>query len=500
MNKENLGDIKHLYEGVIHEAPTPPRLPLRPDPFARSREIANRLGLQATARNLAGPNAAIAAGARPTSVTPARPGTSTPANASKEDQIKGGMQVYKSQLKAKDIEGAEETGKNISDLKYGTPEARRASTIGAKNPLMDKTFGYQTGNAPDQQKARADAIIKSGAVAALRPTAPQTKPVINTARGSSKPGSVMSSYDWASAKTIKDLSDAYSSIYEAKKKDQDQDGDEDFADVMIARMMASGMSRAEAIAAVRNKEYNEEYELDEATRMRKELGKEGEIATRKELAARSKAYQRSGSVDKTIAAAERGADRPYVKHKRDESDADRKNREEKQSRTLRGLASSRRMSVRGEGGLRGYAAKVQGSDKELQSARGSARSAGTLTPREKKQLGEEYQIYEILSSYLLENNFAETIDDANVIIENMSEVWVQSIIEQYDKTMQRRMLNAKEGSATDKWLLKNRGSGESRPNSGQTSQSRPNSGGANQFKPNLGGPRFATSGVKRLSN
>ena len=431
MNKENLGDIKNLYEGVIHEAPTPPRPPLRADPFARSREIANRLGLQATARNLAGPNAAIAAGARPTSVTPARPGTSSAPTATTAQKISSGMQNYKSQIKAKDIKGAEETGKNISALKYGTPEARKASTIGAKNPLMDKTVGYQTGNAPDQQKARADAIIKSGAVASLRPTTPQTKPVINKARGSSKPGSVMSSYDWSSTKTIKDLSDAYSSIYEAKKKDQDQDGDNDFADVRIARMIASGMSKAEAIAAVKNKEYNEEYELDEATRMRKELGKEGEIATRKELAARSRAHKRSDSVDKTIAAAERGADRPYVKHKRDESEGDRKNREEKQSRTLRGLASSRRKSVRGEGGLRGYAAKVQGSDKELQSARGSARSAGTLTPKEKKQMGEEYTVYEILSSYLLENNFAETIDDANVIIENMSEVWISQILESF---------------------------------------------------------------------
>jgi hypothetical protein len=236
------------------------------------------------------------------------------------------------------------------------------------------------------------------------------------------------SYEWPSAKTIRDIADAYSSIYEGKKKDQDQDGDNDFADVRIARMIASGMSKAEAIAAVKNKEYNEEFELDEATRMRKELGKEGEIATRKELAARSKAYKRSGSVDRTIAAAERGADRPYIKHKRDESDSDRKKREERQSKTLRGLAASRRGSVRDKprAGLRGYAAKVEGGDKDLQTSRQKAMSAGTLTPKEKKQLGE---VYEIVASYLLENNFAATINDANVIIENMSEVWLSQILE-----------------------------------------------------------------------
>jgi len=246
--------------------------------------------------------------------------------------------------------------------------------------------------------------------------------------------SMLGESSWGTMSTVKDIASLYSSIYEAKKKDQDADGDNDFADVRIARMIASGMSRAEAIAAVKNKSYNEETELDEATRMRKELGKEGETRVRGELAARSRAFKRSGSVDKTIAAAERGADRPYIKHKRDESDADRKKREEKQSRTLRGLASSRRGSVRDNprAGMRGYAAKVEGSDKDLQTARQRAMSAGTLTPKEKKQLGEEYAVYEIIASYLLENNFAETIDDANVIIENMSETWVAQILESFE--------------------------------------------------------------------
>ena len=276
------------------------------------------------------------------------------------------------------------------------------------NPLMQKTFGYQTGGAPDQVAKTAAATATAGkgltgtGALASKPTTPIKKP-----------GAVMSSYEWPSAKTIRDIADAYSSIYEGKKKDQDEDGDNDFADVRIARMIASGMSKAEAIAAVKNKEYNEEFELDEATRMRKELGKEGEIATRKELAARSKAHKRSGSVDKTIAAAERAADWSG---------------DEKKAKALRGLASSRRGSVRDKprAGMRGYAAKVEGGDKDLQTSRQKAMSAGTLTPKEKKQLGE---VYEIVASYLLENKFAETLNDANVIIENMSEVWLSQILE-----------------------------------------------------------------------
>ena len=74
------------------------------------------------------------------------------------------------------------------------------------------------------------------------------------------------SYDFGKPDQIsKDVADLYQSIYEAKKKvDQDEDGDNDFADVQIAKMIASGMSKEEAIRKVRNKSYNEETELDEA--------------------------------------------------------------------------------------------------------------------------------------------------------------------------------------------------------------------------------------------
>ena len=176
-----------------------------------------------------------------------------------------------------------------------------------------------------------------------------------------------------------------------------------------------------------------EIYLDEATRMRKELGKEGEIATRKELASRSNAYQRSGSVDKTIAAAERRADRPYVKPVRDENKSDYNKRLQKSSDTMSKLAASRRGSVRDKprAGLRGYGADVKGSDKELQNSRRSAMAAGTLTPREKKMLNREaYETYEFVASYLLENNFAESVEDANAIINNMSEGWFESIMEE----------------------------------------------------------------------
>jgi hypothetical protein len=226
-------------------------------------------------------------------------------------------------------------------------------------------------------------------------------------------------------KELQELQKAYLSVYEAKKVDQDEDGDNDFADVRIARMIASGVSKEEAIRRVKDKEYNEEFEIDEATRMRKELGKEGEIATRKELARRSNEYQRSGSVDKTIAAAEREADRT-VPRNRNEVEGAYRQRMADRSSNLRRLAANRRKSVRSGEGLRGYAAKVSGDDKDLQSARGSARSAGTLTPKEKKQFGEQYNL---VLSYLLDEGYANTQESALVIMANMSEEWRESILE-----------------------------------------------------------------------
>ena len=245
------------------------------------------------------------------------------------------------------------------------------------------------------------------------------------------PKTQLFSYQWPSAKTLKNIADAYSSVYEKKEyetsRDKDEDGDNDFADNMIARMVASGMSREEAIKKVKNKDYN----IGEATRMRKELGKEGEIETRKKLAKRSNAYQRSGSVDKTIAAAERGADRPYVANIRGESDADRAARQRAKSKTLEDLAIARRSSVRDKprAGLRGYAANMQGSDRDLQLARSSAMAAGILTPREKKELNrEEVHLYDTIISHLLEYGFADTKEGADVIIENMSPSWIKQIL------------------------------------------------------------------------
>jgi hypothetical protein len=45
-----------------------------------------------------------------------------------------------------------------------------AAPVKTPNPLMQRTFGYQTGNSPKEQQARADKIVQSGAVKALAPS------------------------------------------------------------------------------------------------------------------------------------------------------------------------------------------------------------------------------------------------------------------------------------------------------------------------------------------
>lgn len=58
------------------------------------------------------------------------------------------------------------------------------------------------------------------------------------------------------------LKEIESKFAHLQEQDQDGDKDQDFADVQIARMVASGMSKEDAIAKVKGKKYNEEAKPD----------------------------------------------------------------------------------------------------------------------------------------------------------------------------------------------------------------------------------------------
>ena len=271
----------------------------------------------------------------------------------------------------------------------------------------------------------------AGASQGIKPATPGSNSINN--KKPITPMKEMSSYEWPSAKTIRDIAGAYASIYEAKKKDQDQDGDNDFADVRVARMIASGMSKAEAIAAVKNKSYNEEVEL-----WVNELLEEGYDLS-------EYTWEDMFEIYEATAMTRRGYDETEIRNKIAKSTgggeaADRATALAARQ-TFRGGGSARdtlarrqrgdfRKTTSSSPGLHGYGHKSDDpAVKAKQAARGAQR--GVLTPREKKQLNREaYEAYEFVASYLLENNFAETLNDANVIIENMSENWFEIIMEE----------------------------------------------------------------------
>lgn len=81
-------------------------------------------------------------------------------------------------------------------------------------------------------------------------------------------------------------------------------------------------------------------------------------------------------------------------------------------------------------GLHGYG--HQSNDpavKAKQAARGAQR--GVLTPNERRQLNrEEFDLYDLVSEYLVSEGFCDSYGDADVIMVNMSEEWRDGIVEE----------------------------------------------------------------------
>jgi hypothetical protein len=80
-------------------------------------------------------------------------------------------------------------------------------------------------------------------------------------------------------------------------------------------------------------------------------------------------------------------------------------------------------------GLHGHG--HQSNDPEVkakQAARGAQR--GVLTPIEKRQFGEELDLYDLVSEYLVSEGFCDSYEDADVIMVNMSEEWRENILDE----------------------------------------------------------------------
>ena len=309
-------------------------------------------------------------------------GTTFQRRAATGDELRAAQDARAAAKAAGDTKGAEEAavkaGVNASKPSTPTP-----------NPVKANVPGFALGGKPTP------------------PTPAAAEPSGETDRLKKaldiKKSDVTSSYQFPMYKTLRDLSDSYNEIYEAKKKldlvgqeddDIDNDGDTDKSDKYL-------LNRRK----VRSKA------IGEATAMSKR-GLD-EPAIRNQIASKT----RGGSfADKATALADK------------ETYGDKKKKEgrEKLARKQRG---DFRDTTSSSPGLRGYG--HQSSDpavKAKQDARGNQRARAALTPNERKQLNMEYDLYDLIQSHLLEYGFADTEEGANMIIENMSPSWIKQIL------------------------------------------------------------------------
>ena len=236
------------------------------------------------------------------------------------------------------------------------------------------------------------------------------------------------SYQWPSIKTIRDIADAYSSVYEKKEyetsRDKDEDGDNDFADNMIARMVASGMSREEAIKKVKNKDYNKKDELDEGigSAIRGLFGKKKEPEAPKPESRGAELRRRYNTgPDKSETSAKRKIlDKTRARAERDEN-------EYGDSTYSKSIATKSREAH--DKYLRaGY--NKYGADRPDSGGMGGSGGSGRGSKAAKRvaALNNSYDLYDLIQSHLLEYGFADTEEGANMIIENMSPSWIKQIL------------------------------------------------------------------------
>ena len=153
-------------------------------------------------------------------------------------------------------------------------------------------------------------------------------------------------------------------------------------------------------------------------------------------------------LDEATAMAKRGLDEPAIRNKiasktRGGSFADKataladketygdKKKKEGREKLARKQRGDFRDTTSSSPGLRGYG--HQSSDpavKAKQAARGAQRGSAALTPNERKQLNmESYDLFDYIMEYLITEGYADTNENALVIMANMSEDWKQSIVE-----------------------------------------------------------------------
>ena len=249
-------------------------------------------------------------------------------------------------------------------------------------------------------------------VTKITASTPSTTPLKNTT-------GTFSEASWGTMSTVKDIADIYSNLYE--KKDQDKDGDNDFDDVRIARMIASGMTREEAMKKVKEDPKGDEVKEETETVDEVYKGKHGQS---------EKEYQDGRSDGGKMISGDS---------------------------THSGAAYSSRAVKNTGPNPAGGKEKPKAQGRMTSGARADLmyRKANLKKANEETEMANEYEVYNVVSTYLLENNFAESQESADAIIENMSSEWVEQVIEEYNEYVDEYNLFLEEldavGVDLDEW-------------------------------------------------
>ena len=253
-------------------------------------------------------------------------------------------------------------------------------------------------------------------VTKITASTPSTTPLKNTT-------GTFSEASWGTMSTVKDIADIYSNLYE--KKDQDKDGDNDFDDIRIARMIASGMSREEAMKKVKEDPKGDEVKEETETVDEVYKGKHGQ--SEKEYAASRSQGGKMISGDDKMSGAE------YT-----------------HGRRVKAANPGMQPDVGGKTKPKSQGKMDRGTKADLMYRKANLKKAN-----EETEMANEYEVYNVVSTYLLENNFAESQESADAIIENMSSEWVEQVIEEYNEYVDEYNLFLEEldavGVDLDEW-------------------------------------------------
>lgn len=227
--------------------------------------------------------------------------------------------------------------------------------------------------------------------------------------------------NWGTAKTLRDIAKAYSAVYEGKGDGNLANNYPPYDKVTRGDVIAGALGKDQEGGKKKKKVKEEVEQVDEG------IGSaiRGLFSKKKEDEA-PKPESRGEQLRKRYNV---GPEKSYTSAKRQILNRAQGNAERAQTQVDMGNASQSYADKAKEAHnsylKAGYS--KYGADLPYAGRGNKARKrAAAMTPRE---IGEAYAAYEFVASYLLENNFASTVDDANVIINNMSEGWFDQIME-----------------------------------------------------------------------